>query len=161
MPDAILIFTFSPIQSFIVEARRASGLHVGSQILVRLARAAAQTVRERQGTLIYPAELKDDVPNKLVARVVWEEAESIAEEAKKALLKEWSRIANTAKSELMTKGSLPDAVWHAIWERQTSHLWEIYWAAAPMQNRSYKEAYEEVSHAIDAAKHTRIFEAAE
>ena len=40
MPDAVLIFTFSPIQSFIAEARRASDLYVGSQILVRLAKAA-------------------------------------------------------------------------------------------------------------------------
>lgn len=85
MNDAVLIFTFSPVQPFIAEARRTSDLYVGSQIPVHLAKAAARVIQQR-GTLIYPAMLSDDVPNKLVARVAWQEAESIAEEAKKALL---------------------------------------------------------------------------
>ena len=131
MSDAILFFTFSPVQSFIAEARRTSDLYVGSQILVHLAKASAQTLKQR-GTLIYPAELSDDVPNKLVARVAWEEAGSIAEEAKNALLSEWNRIAETASWKLTTgwgiptKGPLPEAVWHAIWAQQIANMWEIY-----------------------------------
>jgi len=163
MSNAVLIFTFSPIQSFITEARRASDLYVGSHILVCLAKAAA-AVMQQQGTLIYPAtlgaDLADDVPNKLVARVAWEEAETIAEKAKKALLSEWMRVADTAKNDLMRKNPLPDALWHDIWARQTARLWEIYWAAAKDEG-SYKAAYEEASRALDAAKHTRGFEASE
>lgn len=161
MSDAILIFTFSPVQSFIAEARRASDLYVGSQILVCLAKAAASVVQQR-GTLIYPAlPLGDDVPNKLVACVSWEDAEAIAKESERALLHEWTRIADTAKNELMGKAPLPDARWHDIWARQVSHLWEIYWAAASLGDRLYKDAYGETSHALDAAKHTRMFEAVE
>lgn len=162
MSDAILIFTFSPVQSFITEARRASDLYVGSQILVHLARAAARAVEQHQGTLIFPAPtLSDDVPNKLVARVSWEEAEAIAKEAEKSLLREWIRIADTAKNDLMSKEPLPDARWHNIWARQVSHLWEIYWTAASIENRSYKEAYQEASDALEATKRTRMFDASE
>ncbi|MBI3300891.1 MAG: type III-B CRISPR-associated protein Cas10/Cmr2, partial [Deltaproteobacteria bacterium] len=161
MSGAVLIFTFSPVQSFIAEARRASDLYAGSQILVHLARAAAQAVGKRQSTLIYPATLGNDVPNKLVAHVPWEEVTAIAEDAKAALLREWTRIADTAKSDLMRKDPLPDALWHDIWARQVSHLWEMYWAAASMENRSYKEAYEEASRTVDAAKHIRVFAAVE
>lgn len=166
MSDAILIFTFSPVQSFISEARRASDLYVGSQVLVCLAKAAASVLKQK-GTLIYPAELGDDVPNKLVARIVWEEAETIAQDAKKALLREWTRIADTARWrlttgwELPTKGPLPDALWLDIWARQVSHLWEIYWAVTSMESRSYKEAYDEASRAVDAAKRARAFAAVE
>jgi CRISPR-associated protein Cmr2 len=116
MSDAILIFTFSPVQSFISEARRASDLYVSSQILVCLVKAASQ-VMTRRGTLIYPAPpLQDDAPNKLVARVSWEEAQEIAEESKAALLREWTRLADTARWRLTTgwklptKGPLPDAL---------------------------------------------------
>jgi CRISPR-associated protein Cmr2 len=116
---------------------------------------------QQQGMLIFPAPLGDDVPNKLVARVPLEEAETIAEAAKKALLHDWIRIADTAKRELMAKSPTPDVLWHDIWMRQTAHLWEIYWAAAPLENRSYKVAYEEASRALDAVKHTRGFEASE
>jgi len=167
MSDAILIFTFSPVQSFIAEARRASDLYVGSQILVCLAKAAAQVMTQR-GTLIYPTPpLQDDVPNKLVARVDWEEVEEIAEEAKAALLREWTRLADTARWrlttewQLSTKGPLPDALWLDIWARQLSHLWEIHWAAASMDGRSYRDAYDEASRAMDVAKRARAFAAVE
>jgi CRISPR-associated protein Cmr2 len=161
MSDAILIFTFSPVQSFITEARRASDLHIGSRILVYLAKAAAQVLMQ-QGTLIYPAPLlQDDVPNKLVARVSWEEAREIAEKSKAALLREWTRIADTAKNELMSKEPLPDARWHDNWTRQISHLWEIYWAAALLDGRSYRDVYLEAIRALDAAKRTRVFDATE
>jgi len=156
MSDAILIFTFSPIQSFITEARRASDLYVGSQILVCLAKAAG-SVMQRRGILIYPAELGDDVPNKLVARVAWEDAEAIAREAEGTLQREWMRIAETAKHLLINKNPLPDAHWYDIWARQTMYVWEVYWAAAAIENRPYKDAYEEASRALDAAKRTRTF----
>lgn len=167
MNDAILIFTFSPVQSFIAEARRASDLYVGSQILVRLAQAAG-AVMERQGTLIYPATLGDDVPNKLVAHIPWEEAAVIAEETKAALLNEWNRIADTAKQRLIDivlknvdrKELLPDAIWPDIWARQIAHVWETYWAAAKDEG-SYKATYDEANRALDAAKRTRMFDASE
>lgn len=56
---------------------------------------------------------------------------------------------------------MPDARWHDLWERQVSHLWEIYWAAATLENRSYKEAYKEASNALEATKRTRLFDASE
>ncbi|MGE0826746.1 MAG: type III-B CRISPR-associated protein Cas10/Cmr2 [Candidatus Binatia bacterium] len=162
MSEAILIFTFGPVQSFIAEARRASDLYVGSQILVQLARAAAQAVEQCQGILIFPTPpLSDDVPNKLVARVPWEKAEAIAAEAKTTLLRQWTRIADTAKSNLMSKNLLPDARWHDIWARQVSNVWEIYWAAASLENRLYKDAYDEANQALDAAKRARMFNAVE
>lgn len=127
----------------------------------------AQVMTQR-GTLIYPAPpLQDDVPNKLVARVGWEEAQEIAEESKAALLREWTRLADTARWKLTTgwglstKGPLPDALWLDIWARQVSHLWEIYWAAASMDSRSYRDAYDEASRAVDAAKRARAFAAVE
>jgi CRISPR-associated protein Cmr2 len=48
-----------------------------------------------------------------------------------------------------------------MWARQVSHLWEIYWAAASMDGRSYRDAYNEASRAVDAAKRTRMFETVE
>ncbi|HXG18261.1 MAG TPA: type III-B CRISPR-associated protein Cas10/Cmr2 [Methylomirabilota bacterium] len=160
MSDAILIFTFSPVQSFITEARRARDLYVGSRILVCLAKAAGLVMGQR-GTLIYPAALSDDVPNKLVARVAWEEAEAIAQEAKNALLSEWRWIADTAQNNLPNKEPSPDDRWRDVWTRQVAHLWELYWAAASLENRSYKEAYDEASRTLDAAKRTRMFDASE
>ena len=178
MSDAILIFTFSPIQPFITEARRAADLYVGSHILVDLAEAAADAISSSGGDLIYPTTpdqleadalnkpvaRREDAPNKLVARVPFLSARTIAENAQTALLERWNQIAKTAREELAGKETWPDDIWRKIWERQTAHLWEIYWAAARVPEsgqEAYKHAYNEASRALDASKRSRAFAASD
>lgn len=158
MTEAILILTFSPVQSFIIEARRASDLYSGSHILVELAKAAAKSI-EARGSLIYPAKISDDVPNKLVARIQWERAKQTADTARQALLSEWERIAKNAKSRMQERGFQIDPTWEEIWKRQIGKdfLWEIYWAASSLEDRSYRDAYDEASRALDAIKRSRTF----
>jgi len=162
MNEAVLIFTFSPIQPFISEARRASDLYVGSHILVELAKAAANSIRLR-GTLIYPARISDDVPNKLVAIVPWDETEQIAENTKDSLLSGWKDIVSTARTEMLKLNISVDKIWEEIWKRQTDseYMWEVYWAAASMESDSYEDAYKKASYSLEAAKRNRIFEFAE
>jgi len=159
MTQAILIFTFSPVQQFIAEARRAADLFTGSRILVELARSAGEAIGE--DNLVYPRNLEADVPNKLVARMPWEQTKEIAERAREALLDKWREIAEEARTELQSKNPKPDSVWNDIWERQINNMWEVYWAAASMEGRSYKDAYEEASRVLDGVKRTRCFEAVE
>lgn len=163
MTDGLLIFTFSPVQSFIAEARRAADLYTGSRILVELAGAAAQAIGVQR--LIYPAplcsgRLPDDVPNKMVARVPWEDCEQIAEEARLALLRRWREIADEAKAKFLRIAPPPDGEWQAIWNRQTKddYLWEVYWAAADLEEESrYREACEQAERALAAVKRARPF----
>lgn len=161
MTDAILIFTFSPIQSFIGEARRAADLYAGSKILSRLANAAASAMQCKRCTLIYPANPNpEDMPNKLMARVPFGEAEAIADRAKEALLKEWQDTAKEARKKLAGYEPKPDETWKTIWERQRDHFWEIYWVAQEI-NGDYKTAFKLASDALDAVKRTRAFDAVE
>lgn len=71
MSQGIFIFTFSPIQDFIQEARKTADLRAGSQILVELSKAVANTLAGQPGTtMIFPAETdQGDIPNKIVARI--------------------------------------------------------------------------------------------
>jgi len=167
MTDSILIFTFSPVQSFISEARRTADLYVGSRILVELATAAGRAIVENGGggredrPLIYPAVLEaQDVPNKLVARVPWERAEEIAAKARQALLDKWKEIAATACDWLKEKGPPPDQTWSEIWERQIGRHWEVYWSVA-LWDGDYVPAYRLASRGLDAAKRTRAFDPSE
>lgn len=159
MALSILIFTFSPIQSFISEARRAADLYTGSQILVELAKAAGGEIQKHAegGKLIYPAELSDDVPNKLVAKVPFEEVEQIAKDARAKLLECWQTLAKEAQDTFIKEAGISfDA---SIWERHTAddYLWETYWSAASLDGRDYKTAYYEAKRGLDAAKFTRPF----
>jgi CRISPR-associated protein Cmr2 len=161
MTHAILIFTFSPVQSFICEARRAGDLYAGSKILSWLANAAATVMQCDDCALIYPANPNpDDMPNKLVAQVPFEQAEQIAQNARDKLLEAWRGIAKTAYDELSKYQPAPDATWKTIWERQMSNFWEIYWVAQKMDG-DYQAAFKAASDALDAVKRTRAFVASE
>jgi len=159
MTNALLIFTFSPVQSFIAEARRAADLYTGSQILVELAKAAGKVLEMSaiDKRLIYPVELTDDVPNKLMTTVPWEKCEVIAEEARAALLLRWKELAEQAHRNFDQKVKLPFK--EDIWQRQTAddYLWETYWTAASLERRDYKEAYAEAENGLTAVKFTRSF----
>jgi len=160
MTTAVLIFTFSPVQSFITEARRAADLYVGSQILVYLAKAAAQAIGPNR--LIYPAilngRLPDDVPNVLVAQVDFGQAEATTKRAHEALRDEWKRLADTARNALLNQPGLShDSTWDTIWTRQADHLWQVFWTAAPIGSGGYQQAYQEARAALDAVKRSRVF----
>lgn len=156
MVEAVLIFTFGPVQPFIAEARRTADLFAGSQILVELARAVGQ-VLARRGSLVYPSETDKDMPNKLVAVVPWEEVGCIADEARAALTSRWEEIARGSEGELEDLGPVPDGEWRAIWERQTIGYWETYWAAASLEGRTYADAYREADQVLAGVKRTRVF----
>ncbi len=160
MTDALLLFTFSPVQSFIAEARRAADLYTGSKILVKLAQAARENLIEQGGEIIYPAGSTDDVPNKIVAKISWEsfdKEENPATKAKSALLGKWKEIAEKAK------GNFRNDDFGAIWDRQIApdYLWEIYWAVAKIENGDYQKAYREAESALQAVKATRAFKQAD
>jgi CRISPR-associated protein Cmr2 len=162
MTQSVLIFAFSPVQSFITEARRTSDLFMGSRILVQMAQAAADAIQKTGGILIYPApveneQLPNDIPNKLVARVA---SAAAPQAAQQALLDLWRNLADSAEKFLRQQTPPPDALWETIWQRQRDHFWNIYWAAAEEQSGGYAAAYREASRALDAAKHTRLFDQA-
>jgi CRISPR-associated protein Cmr2 len=161
MNDAVLIFTFSPIQPFIAEARRTSDLYAASKILSKLARAVGEYLQS-QGDLIYPAKIGGDVPNKLVVQVPWDQAGKIAEDAERVLKKNWQEEADTAvgffkQKKLVPFSSAHQDQWMKIWKRQIHDFWEHYWAVAKIKDGKYQEAYAEANRGLEAAKRTRSF----
>lgn len=155
---ALALFTFSPVQSFIGEARRAEDLFNGSAILSRMAGAAAQAVGAQN--LIYPAALDaGDMPNKLVARLPIQQAEEILRKAENALIGEWRKIAAEARQKA---GLETDAVWMSIWQRQAiqNPPWQVFWVYQP-ETGDYAADYREAGRRLDALKHSRIFSQSE
>lgn len=157
MTDSIVIFTFSPVQPFIAQARRAADLYSGSQILVELANAAATAMQTAGADLIYPASLDDDAPNRLVAKTT--DVDACIAAAKASFDLKWTELCHTAFQKL-SGPSLPiiDGDWQNIWERQTGRLWEIYWSSAEIKQEGFQAAYENARHALEAAKRIRAFE---
>ena len=157
MSKAVFIFTFSPVQLFIAEARRAADLFTGSQILVQLAKASAEAIQKAGGQLIYPSELTDDIPNKLVAQIEWEKTHSVVQETLAGFQNKWKEITRSAHDRLVHKETKDDT-WENIWERQVDKQWETFWVAVQGQDSAALKA---ANQALEAAKRTRNFSASE
>lgn len=161
MSEALFIFTFSPIQRFITEARRTSDLRVGSQILVELSRAACEAAVAAGGTLIFPAGSLTcatlDLPNKIMVKTSWETLDSFAKAVEDGFWKEWGKVAASARVELDRYNLPPDLVWEKIWKRQTGSFWEVYWSASRITADGYAAAYDRAERALAARKRSRGF----
>jgi len=160
MSQHILIFTLGPVQSFIAEARRTQDLYAGSYILAELSRAAAQAAG---GNLVYPvsemvSRSEASVPNKFVTIV--DDPQEAACQARAAVEQRWHSFGQKA----LKSGKLldvDDSTFTKTWQRQLACHLEFYWAAAPMVNDDYMQAYQEAARALDARKRTRTFEQVE
>lgn len=159
MTNAVLIFTFSPVQSFIAEARRSEDLFNGSAILSRLAQAAGNSIATA-GELVYPAQLQThDTPNVLVARVPSEHAREMAQKAQQALLEEWQAIAEAARKKARLE---EDDYWRRIWKHQIVEAppWQIFWAYAE-ETEGYARAYQTARDLLERTKRSRLFDQSE
>ncbi len=159
MPNSLLIFTFSPIQSFIAEGRRAQDLFMGSRILSRLAEAAGNAIGEKK--LVYPADLRNDAPNVLVACIPEDETNSIIAKIYIAMEVVWKKYIDDARKSMEKLGIQTDEIWEEIWTRQTKPFWQVFWATAPIKNDDYKTAYTTARDTLDAVKRSRLFDAGE
>jgi CRISPR-associated protein Cmr2 len=158
----LFAFTFSPVQDFIAEARRAQDLLAGSVLLTSLSKAVLRAMESGGAELIYPPKASvPDAPNKLL--VALPEAmtpQQAAALAQGAFDGQWAvhvREGHTAASNWLTdKGPATDALWEEIWQRQVKGHWQTFWAAAPLQD-AHGDAVRRVNTLLDTAKRTRPF----
>jgi CRISPR-associated protein Cmr2 len=160
MAQYVLIFTLGPVQSFIAEARRTQDLYAGSHILSELSRAAVQAAG---GKLVYPvpemvSRSEASVPNKFVTIV--DDPQEAARHAREAVKRRWQHSPDSFEQKALKSDRLlnvEDDQFTTIWNRQLAHHLEFYWAAAPIVNGDYMQAYGEAARALDARKRTRTF----
>jgi len=158
--DTVLLYTFSPVQGFISEARRTADLRTGRQILVHLSRAIAEAIVKTGGSIIYPADVNGDAPNKLAALVSWENLTTIIQTIEQHFDTCWMEYCDQARAFLNQTEPKPDQTWNTIWDRQVCNHWQRYWSAAQMNEdhpTAYREAYIAAQNTLDARKRTREF----
>ncbi len=157
MSDMLFLFTFSPVQSFIAEARRGQDLFAGSQILSELARAALHDLQQIGAKSIYPVTNSAHMPNKLVLSLAAQKPEAAGQAAEQAIHRKWLSLAQQAYEFLKPLAGGVDSTFQQIWDRQLKQLWECHWVAVPFDGRSYGDVYREANRLLDAVKRCRAF----
>ncbi len=167
--EYMLIFSLGPVQQFIVQARKARDLWLGSLIFAKLMEAAMANI---QGNIpekfVFPTaktvERIPDIPNKYIAIFPSEvAAKEAAERSREQIEARWNEICQLVYLKVI--GKVADETTKAIWERQThfARLFEVYWAIAPYKDSdqddpsAHKRSLQEVESLFAARKRLRDF----
>ncbi|HPS31365.1 MAG TPA: type III-B CRISPR-associated protein Cas10/Cmr2, partial [bacterium] len=131
----LIIFSISPVQSFISQARKTGDLFAGSRILSEVSKAAVKSIKENSNKVIFPQE-SESLPNRIVA-IVENDPEKVCKDAEKQAEAEF-------KEQIKT---------------DTNFL-RINYVAVPLSDckDAYKEAYTKAEKYLGAVKNAGEFE---
>jgi len=152
MTKYLFLFTISPVQSFISQARKTHDLWAGSTILAILCKTAIQTAKELGINVVFPyiVEGVDSIPNRFIGTIESPDDTQFVNIGKKIEEKVQEKFREIAKASLI-KIEKPKY----FNEQIDSHL-EIYWLFNQCET-NYSESYLEIERLLGGLKNTRIF----
>ena len=179
MKNYLILFTLSPVQSFIAQARKTLDLHAGSLFLSQLTLSAIHVVKNGYGAeIIYPyvpdSNIPDSMPNRFLAQVQLPD-----DQAARALGEKLEAAVKATLLDLVEKSleemRIDETPLHnesEIDETPTSEnfpkrfsdqllsYFEIYWVFEQLEPtaESFRAAYVEVDKNMSIIKRMRPFE---
>lgn len=160
----LFLFSISPVQSFISQARKTKDLYAGSFLLSYLCKNAIKKFEEEGGKIIFPKKYDSiSVSNTFLGEIEIKEDEldtkgkEIEEQINKKLNGLGDCIANHIKNELnQLANNLLKEKFSNIVKKQLESLFEMFWIFYP-EGEDYKKAYIEITRHHNAIKNIRKF----
>lgn len=153
MKEYLFLFTITPVQSFIAQARKTQDLFAGSALLSQLCRLALRKVQDRyHGRIIFPSPEGESLPNRFLAVLESEDEETIRKIGgclEEDLRSDLHLIAYVVLSSL----HLPEP---EGFRQQTEDYFQVFWAFHPLEC-GYEKAYQTVERLLGQAKSVRPF----
>jgi CRISPR-associated protein Cmr2 len=159
MTSYLLALTIGPVQDFIAAARRTRDLWFGSYLLSEISKAAAKSLRDQGGKLIFPASASDEdlkpgsplnVANVILAELHEHDPGKVAATTKEAAKARWCDFARDVFNRYQ------DVVDPDIWKEQVDDVIEFY-AAWHSRSDNYKDDRIKLMRLLAARKRCRNF----
>jgi len=148
----LFLFTISPVQSFIAQARKTQDLWAGSRILSELIEAGMKTFGEQN--VIFPNPTNSSKPNRFLGKIEnCNDLKCLGEKVEKAVRDKFKELAEKALSN--AKASKPKD-----FDTQIENHLEVFWLFEPIEdnsNEAYKKAYKNIEQNLGAIKNVRVF----
>ncbi len=150
MNDYLLIFSISPVQDFISQARKTKDLYAGSRLLSKLIKMQMEKISDQKDVkLIFPNSKSDSIPNRFVVKIsntteidIEEMADSLQENFKNSFIE----IARNSFKGINQK-------FHFT---QLEDFFSTNWAVVPIE-KGYKYSYLKLEKLHAAVKNIRAF----
>ncbi|MEJ5305701.1 MAG: type III-B CRISPR-associated protein Cas10/Cmr2 [Ignavibacteria bacterium] len=164
MNNYLFLFTISPVQSFIAQARKTRDLYNSSRILSDLIEFAISQINPKE--IIFPFfdkqtnDKEKSYPNRFIAILEGnddQDVKNLGHKFKNQILKKFEEFSiNAVKEAKIYKEKLPANFYNQI----KNHLL-IHWVALPFSDEQYKKRYKEIESLLGAIKNVREFEQVE
>lgn len=155
----LFLFTISPVQSFIAQARKAQDLYAGSKLLSDLCRTAIRKTIELypKADIRFPAIWDNEdsaLPNRFLAEIEMEENQmsQLGQGVEESVRIEFISIARDIYRKNAKSVEMPDA-----YMRQLEEHLVIHWLFEKLEDKTYAEAYQNIESNLGAVKNVRLF----
>lgn len=153
MSRYLFLFTISPVQSFIAQARKTQDLYSGSQLLSILTDCAIKSLPENRKVIIFPSDEIKSKPNRFLALVETEDIDKIGNNIMDKVNKRFIEISYSCLEKVCGDGrSYP-----SNFTNQIKSFFQIYWLALEYKENQYKETYKEIEQTLGGIKNTKLF----
>lgn len=153
MKKYLFLFTISPVQSFIAQARKTQDLFAGSALLSELCRLALQKVQARyHGQVIFPSSEMGSLPNRFLAVLEGEDDETLREIGG-YLEDDFRADLDLIAQVILNSLHLPEP---EGFRQQVKDYFQVFWAFHPLEG-NYEQAYRTVERLVGQAKSVRPF----
>ena len=152
----LLLYTISPVQTFIAQARKARDLYGGSKLLSDLIEAVITQLISSLGAenikIIFPYKSIVQKPNRLLAEVTMDNTQKVTVTK---ILNEVVRnkLISIAKDVINQQNTQ----WNSDIENQLSDLVQAYWVMRPFGDSNYSDLYKLLETEIEGIKLNRKF----
>ena len=155
MNKYLFLFSISPVQSFISQARKTKDLYAGSILLSNFVKEQINYLKNKKPEIevVFPNIKSESLPNRFVVKISAESEQTIFELGQ-GLQKNFQEILKKEFDKLSPKvaiGSNKD-----IYLKQILNTFETYWAAIELKD-DYKECYLTLEKIHAAAKNIKRF----
>ena len=159
MNEYLFLFTITPVQSFIQQARKTQDLYAGSFLLSHLIRKAAQKAESQakeedaQARIIFPNLENLSLPNRFILKLNLQpdKLSVFGGQAQETIYDELRNIGEAILKEIRLPK--PD-----FFDRQLENYFSVHWIFVPVLENDYHEAYRKIEQMLGAIKNLRDFE---
>lgn len=150
----LFLLTITPVQSFIMAARKTQDLYAGSYILSHLCRTAINRAKNQYNArIIMPHSDIKSLPNRFLAVFDTEnerKLKNIGLDIEHAILKEIENMVN----QIIYSLGIP---FHKDLLEQVNNYFQIYWTFYPLEGKNYAEVYKQIEASLGSTKNIRKF----
>ncbi len=161
MNKYLFIFTISPVQSFISQARKLQDLYAGSKILTQLSkRAAEEFIIKNKGDIIFPYfdmenvnKKNESYPNRFLGIISTDNPEIIGKDIESAVKNKYKELFNQGLKYI----NLPKDKINDFFINQIESAFSIRWVFYPFKEDDYISSYNNIERTLGALKNLRDF----